>query len=333
MIEFAYPWCFIFLPIPFLVRWLAPAYKERKHSIQVPYFQTLVDVTGETPKSGAVILNRKMLQTLLLAISWACIVIAMAKPEIIGEPIIQQKSARDLMIAVDLSGSMSAEDFTTVDGRTINRLDAVKLVLSNFVKGRKHDRLGLILFGDAPYLQAPFTDDLSSWLALLNEAEIGMAGQSTAFGDAIGLSISAFENADASNRVLIVLTDGNDTRSKVPPVEAAKVAAASKIKIYTIAIGNPETTGEQKLEIDVLNEIAEVTGGKSFLALDRKQLNNITLQIDKLEPQRFDSLSFRPRVSAHHYPIIAVIILYLIVLSLVNIRFKIQGKRESKNHA
>jgi Ca-activated chloride channel family protein len=332
MIEFAYPWCFIFLPLPFLVRWLAPVYKEQENSIQVPYFQTLVDVTGETPKSGAVILNRKMLQSLFLAISWICIVVAMAKPEIIGAPIIQQKSARDLMVAVDLSGSMSAEDFTTVDNRTINRLDAVKLVLADFVKGREHDRLGLILFGDAPYLQAPFTDDIPTWLALLNEAEIGMAGPSTAFGDAIGLSISAFENADASNRVLIVLTDGNDTRSKVPPVEAAKVAAASKIKIYTIAIGDPETTGEKKLEVEVLNEIAKVTGGKSFLALDRKQLKDITLQIDKLEPQLFDSVSFRPRVSAHHYPIIVIIILYLIVLSLVNVRFKIQNKRRVKNH-
>ncbi len=331
MIEFAYPWCFAFLLLPVFVWWLAPVYKQAKNSVQVPYFQLLVDVTGQKPQSGAVILNRKIVQSLFLTLSWICIVVAMAKPEIIGAPITQQKSARDLMIAVDLSGSMSAEDFTTQNNKIINRLEAVKLVLSDFVKGRKNDRLGLILFGDAPYLQAPFTDDLSTWLALLNEADIGMAGQSTAFGDAIGLSISAFDNAETNNKVLIVLTDGNDTHSKVPPVEAAKVAAASKIKIYTIAIGDPETTGETKLELEVLNDIAKVTGGKSFLALDRKQLNDVTRQIDKLEPQLFDSRSFRPRVSVHHYPLVFIIFVYFIAFSLVNVRFKISDKK-ADNH-
>lgn len=333
MIEFVYPWAFVLLIVPFAVTLFAPAYKERKSSIKVPYFARLVDVTGEKPQSGAVLLNRNNLQRLLIAFSWLCIVTAIAKPEMIGAPINQEKSARDLMIAVDLSGSMAVEDFTlpnviknssTDESERVNRLVAVKHVLNDFVKGREHDRLGLILFGDAPYLQAPFTDDISTWQALLNESEIGMAGQSTAFGDAIGLAISVFEQSDTQNRVLIVLTDGNDTASKVPPVEAAKVAAAHDIKIYTIAIGDPSAVGEEKVDLEVLKEMAEITQGKSFQALNSDELLKIYAEIDKLEPQQFDSLSFRPRVSVHHYPIMLFVSIYLLALFLVNIRIRMQ---------
>ncbi|PKI17556.1 VWA domain-containing protein [Colwellia sp. 12G3] len=332
MIEFVYPWAFVLLVAPVFVTLFAPAYKERKSSIKVPYFARLVDVTGEKPQSGAVLLNRNNIQRLIVAFSWLCIVTAIAKPEMIGAPINQEKSARDLMIAVDLSGSMSVEDFTlpnatnipTAKPERVNRLVAVKHVLNTFVKNREHDRLGLILFGDAPYLQAPFTDDIATWQALLNESDIGMAGQSTAFGDAIGLAISVFEQSDTQNRVLIVLTDGNDTASKVPPVEAAKVAAAHDIKIYTIAIGDPTAVGEEKVDIEVLANMAKVTQGKSFQALNSDELLAVYAEIDQLEPQQFDSLSFRPRVSIHHYPIVLFVSIYLLALFIVNIRIRLQ---------
>lgn len=335
MIEFVYPWAFVLLLAPVLVVFFAPAYKERKSSIKVPYFARLVDVTGEIPQSGAVLLNRNNLQRLIVAFSWLCIVTAIAKPEMIGAPVNQEKSARDLMVAVDLSGSMSVEDFTlpNIDntanaGEKVNRLVAVKNVLNAFVQGREHDRLGLILFGDAPYLQAPFTDDIATWQALLNESDIGMAGQSTAFGDAIGLAISVFEQSATKNRVLIVLTDGNDTASKVPPVEAAKVAAARDIKIYTIAIGDPAAVGEEKVDLEVLSQMAEITQGKSFQALDSEELLQVYSEIDKLEPQQFDSLSFRPRVSIHHYPIILFVSIYLFALFIVNLRIRLQLRRQ-----
>ncbi len=354
MIEFVYPWAFVLIFLPILVVMFAPAYKEQKSSVKVPYFARLVDVTGEIPQKGAVLLNRNNLQRLLIAFSWLCIVTAIAKPEMIGAPINQEKSARDLMVAVDLSGSMSVEDFTLPQmitdsssvnneitgenqqnkAQLVNRLVAVKVVLNAFVKGREHDRLGLILFGDAPYLQAPFTDDIPTWQALLNESEIGMAGQSTAFGDAIGLSISVFEQSDTKNRVLIVLTDGNDTASKVPPVEAAKVAAAHDIKIYTIAIGDPSAVGEEKVDIEVLTQMADITQGKSFEALNSNELLQVYAEIDQLEPEQFDSLSFRPRVSIHHYPIALFVCLYLFALFIVNIRIRLQlnKQRNKQNH-
>ncbi len=350
MIEFVYPWAFVLIFLPVLVVLFAPAYKERKSSIKVPYFTRLVDVTGEKPESGAVLLSRHTLQRLLIVFSWACIVTAIAKPEIIGAPINQDKSARDLMVAVDLSGSMSVEDFklpstasqtmksinsqktnsnhSQVQGKQVNRLVVVKNVLNTFAQGRKHDRLGLILFGDAPYLQAPFTDDIVTWQTLLNESEIGMAGESTAFGDAIGLAISVFVQSDTKNRVLIVLTDGNDTASKVPPVEAAKVAAANDIKIYTIAIGDPTAVGEEKVDLEVLAQIAKTTQGKSFQALNSDELSKAYTEIDALEPQQFDSLSFRPRVSIHQYPIVLFVSIYLLALFIINVRIRLQLRKQ-----
>ncbi len=332
MIEFVYPWFFLLLGLPFIMLFVAD-YKVKKHSVQVPYFDRLVQITGEKPESGAVTVKRQFIQKIIVSLAWVCIVTAIAKPEIIGEPVIQKKSARDLMIAVDLSGSMSVEDFTIVNeasGKTskVNRLVAVKQVLRDFVKQRENDRLGLILFGDAPYLQAPFTADLATWLTLLNESEIGMAGQSTAFGDSIGLAISAFENAETKNRVMIVLTDGNDNSSRVPPVEAAKVAAASNIKIYTIAIGDPEVVGEDEIDLDILNQIVDITGGVNYQAMDRAELELVYKEINRLEPALFDTQSFRPRHSIHHYPLILFTVIYLLALLVVTTRYTLSVKRK-----
>ena len=320
MIEFIHPWLFWLLPLPLFILYFTPHYKERKSSVKVPYFDRLVELTGEKPQEGAVILSRNRLQNILLYLTWICLVVAMAKPEMVGEPITQQKSARDLMISVDLSGSMAVEDFPTQKGKNIDRLSAVKIVISHFAKGRKHDRLGLILFGDAPYLQTPFTNDITAWLQLLNESEIGMAGQSTALGDSIGLAISVFENSKTENRVLIVLTDGNDTASKVPPIDAAKVAAGYNIKIYTIAIGDPTAVGEEKVDMQVLEEISRTTGGATFQALNSEELVQVYKEIDKLEPQKFDSLSFRPRTSAHHYPLALITVIYALIFTFLSLR-------------
>lgn len=326
MIEFSYPWMAVLLLLPFVVNWLAPVYKEKKSAVQVPFFERLVSASGEKPQSGAVILTRKFFQRFVVAIAWICIVAALAQPQHVGEPIKVEKTARDLMIAVDLSGSMSVQDFTDTSGQTVDRLTAVKQVLAEFANQRQSDRLGLILFGDAPYLQAPFTDDIDTWLSLLDESQIGMAGQSTAFGDAIGLSISVFNNSSTDNRVLIVLTDGNDTASKVPPVEAAKIAQQHDIKIYSIAIGDPEAVGEEKVDIEVLAEIAKLTGGSHYQALNRAELIKVYEAINALEPELFDSQSYRPKTSLHHVPLILFALLYLVSLAIVSLTFKVPAK-------
>ena len=316
MFEFANPWMVLVLPLPLLVYLLVPAYQEAQDSIRVPFFQRLVELTGQKPRKGAVILQRVLFQKFWVPFTWLLLVCALAKPLWLADPIEHTKSARDLMVAVDLSGSMETADFKADDGQQISRLSAVKLVLAEFAEQRKHDRLGLIVFGDSPYLQAPFTEDHRTWLTLLEETEIAMAGQSTMFGDAIGLAIKLFDASETENRVLIVLTDGNDTGSKVPPVEAAKVAEHKKVTVYTIAVGNPETVGEEALDLDVMQSIADITGGSSYQALDREQLQQIYRDIAELEPEAYETLSFRPRLSLHHYPLAIIVIGYLLFFGL-----------------
>lgn len=330
MFEFANPWMFIVLPLPLLVRWLMPAYKESQDSIRVPFFQRLVELTGQKPSKGAVVLQRVLFQKIWIPLTWILLVFAIAKPEWVGDPVEQTRSARDLMVAVDLSGSMDAKDFRGVDGKNISRLAAVKMVLKEFAAERKHDRLGLIVFGDSPYLQAPFTEDHKTWMTLLEETEIAMAGQSTMFGDAIGLAIKLFDNSKTKNRTLIVLTDGNDTGSKVPPEEAAKVAKYKEVTIYTIAIGDPETLGEEALDIDVMKSIAEITGGGYYQALDRGQLQNAYEDIARLEPEEYETLSFRPRQSLHHYPLAIIIVGFLLFFITMSWRTQLRNRQNSR---
>lgn len=326
MFEFLHPWMFALLPLPLLVRWLLPPYQERSDSIRAPFFQRLAEMTGQKPGKGAVILERRWFQKVWLPVSWLLLVAAMAAPTWVGRPIERSKSARDLMVAVDLSGSMAERDFRTADDRKVSRLEAVKDVLREFAEQRQHDRLGLIVFGDAPYLQVPFTEDHRVWRTLLDETEIGMAGQSTVFGDAIGLAIKLFEHSDTKNRVLIVLTDGNDTGSKVPPVEAARIASRKHIRIYTIAIGDPATVGEDALDLDVMKAVGELSDGGFYQALDRGQLERAYRDIAKLEPEQYETQSFRPRHSLFHYPLGVMVVGYLLFFMLMSWRVVRSGK-------
>ena len=311
MFELAHPWALALLLLPLLMR-LLPAYKESRDSVRVPFFDKLVTLSEQRPETGAMVLQRDRAQQLLVNFMWLCLVLAAAKPEWIGPPVEQQKSGRDLMIAVDLSGSMEARDFTLPDGTQVDRLETVKYVLAKLADQHASDRLGLIVFGNAPYLQSPFTDDHKVWTQLLADTQIGMAGQSTAFGDAIGLAIKLFKESDSDNRVLIMLTDGNDTASMVPPVDAAKVAATEDIRIYTIAIGDPASVGEEALDIATLQRVSEVSGGRYFQAFDQQQLAGAYEAIGELEPELYETISFRPRQSLHWAPISVALSLYLL---------------------
>jgi Ca-activated chloride channel homolog len=315
MIELMHPWALAIVLLAPLMH-LLPAYRESRDSVRVPFFDKLVELSKQRPQTGAMILQRDRAQHFLVNFMWLCLVLAAAKPEWVGPPIEQQKSGRDLMIAVDLSGSMQTRDFTLANGDTVDRLVAVKQVLAELTDQRASDRLGLIVFGSAAYLQTPFTDDHTVWAQLLGETEIGMAGQSTVFGDAIGLAIKLFKDSDSDNRVLIILTDGNDTGSTVPPVDAAKVAATYGIRIYTIAIGDPTSVGEEALDMETIERVSAVSGGQDFQALDRQQLREAYQAIGELEPELYETLSFRPRQSLHWVPVAASLILYLIYHSL-----------------
>jgi Ca-activated chloride channel family protein len=173
----------------------------------------MAQVLGQQPSAGAVVIQAKTMELLYLWLLWTILVVAIARPQYLEPPVSQVVPTRDLMLLVDLSGSMEAEDFTNQQGKQVDRLTAVKEVLDEFLTRREGDRVGLIVFGNAAFTQVPFTQDLNATRILLEETTVRMAGPRTALGDAIGLAITLFEQSEVEERVIVALTDGNDTRS------------------------------------------------------------------------------------------------------------------------
>src|SRR5262249_55564862 len=205
MIEFAWPWAFLALPLPLLAWWWLPAYRERQASVHVPFFSRLAAATGEAPQAGAVILRRLPGQMIAPAIVWCLLLFALARAPWGGGAITHDVSARDLMLAVDISGSMDQVDFRAADSTMLQRLAGVKRVVGDFITRRRGDRVGLILFGTKAYVQVPFTQDLATTRALLDQTQVAMAGQQTAIGDAIRLALQTFEASNAEQELLILL--------------------------------------------------------------------------------------------------------------------------------
>ena len=237
--------------------------------------------------------------------------IGLAKPERIGEAITRTETARDIMLAIDLSGSMAYRDFPVGGDGRVSRFDAVQRVVSDFIAARETDRIGLIVFGDRAYVQLPFTRDLTTALDLVQLMDVAMAGQQTALGDAIGLAIHAFEGSDVDDRLLILLTDGSDTVSKMTPVNAAGIAASEGIVVYTIGIGDSAATGEDRVDFAVLSEIASRTGGEFFNAEDETALASVYARIDEAAAAEVRSESWRPRTSMVHWPAGAALVILL----------------------
>lgn len=297
MLELAYPWAMLALPLPLLVWWLMPPQRERVSALRVPFFEQITAAAGSEARAGAVIMRRRWLQMLVATLVWALLVTALAKPEWVGEPIVRTEAARDIMLALDLSGSMDYRDFPGEDGEDVSRFDAVQRVVDTFVAERDSDRIGLIVFGTKAYLQLPFTRDLQTARALVELMEVGMAGPKTALGDSIGLAIRAFENSEVDDRLLILLTDGNDTASKMTPINAADIAALNGVEIYTIGIGNTEATGEDRVDFAALASIARRTGGAFFNAEDETALDTVYRKIDATAVADVRTQSWRPRTS------------------------------------
>jgi Ca-activated chloride channel family protein len=311
MYELAFPWALLALPLPLLVWWLAPPYRQQVVAVHVPFFERLAAAAGQRPERGAVVLRRTSAQLVLEPLAWALLVLALARPQWIGEPVTHTVSARDLMLAVDISGSMDQPDFKAPDGAMQQRLAAVKHVVGDFVARRQGDRIGLILFGTKAYVQVPFTQDLATATQLLNEAQVAMAGQQTAIGDAIGLTIKAFEASKAEQKVLILLTDGNDTASRVPPAKAAEIARQHGVVVHTIGVGDPNASGENRVDLGALREVASTTGGHFFRAEDAATLGQVYAEIDRLAPAKLQTVSWRPKLPLFHWPLGAAIAVLL----------------------
>ncbi|WP_353472513.1 VWA domain-containing protein [Salipiger sp. H15] len=302
MISLAAPWLLLLLPLPLLVRWLVPPHRERESALRFPFFRRMTEAAGAEPRAGAVVLSRPVISWITATLCWALLVLALARPERVGAPITIDKAARDVVLAIDISGSMDARDFAAPDGQRLQRLAGVRQVVDQFVSGRDGDRMALIVFGTAAYLQAPLTDDLTTITELLDTTEVGMAGPHTALGDAIGLAIRTFEASDIDQRLLILLSDGSDTASRMSPVNAAEIAADRGVEIFTIGVGDPEATGENRVDLATLQAIALRTGGQYFFAEDAAALQAVYDRIDALAPRETETLSFRPRRSLSWIP-------------------------------
>ncbi len=321
MIEFAWPWMFLALPLPWFVRMLlAPAEPARGAALRVPFLRELA-----RPGNVARLDHRRWSLWLAFAV-WLLIVSASSRPQWLGDPLALPVSGRDLMLAVDLSQSMRETDFQ-IQGQRVDRLTATKWVANDFIARREGDRIGLILFGEQAYLQTPLTFDRDTVLTLLNESQIGLAGRATAIGDAIGLAVKRLRYNDEGNRVLILMTDGANTAGEVDPLQAAELAARESLTVYTIGIGADEMIvrgllGSRRvnpsadLDEKMLRAIADQTGGQYFRARDTAELEKIYLLLDELEPVERDAEIFRPVAALFHWPLATAIFLVTLLMTL-----------------
>jgi len=312
VVTLAHPWVLALILLPLVLRLLLPAYREPKQAIRAPWFDRLASLFGAEPSEGAVVAKTSLLRLCFQLVLWSLIVLALARPQFIEEPIQRVVPTRDLLLLVDLSGSMEAEDFTNSAGEKVDRLTAVKEVLDEFLTRREGDRVGLIVFGNAAFVQVPFTQDLDACRMLLEETAVRMAGPKTAFGDAIGLGITLFERSEVEDRVMIALTDGNDTGSKIPPAEAAKIARDNEIVVHVVGVGDPASTGEEMLDEEALQAVADTTGGRYFFAQDRDQLAEIYDELDRIGTREIEAETYRPRLDLFQWPLAAFLVLSLV---------------------
>ncbi len=308
MFEFLWPWMAISLPLPLLARRLLPPAEIGQAALQVPFFANIrAPVSG---RSGAPRARRELLAWL----AWLALVAAAARPVWLGEELEVPISGRDLLLAIDLSGSMEERDFV-LDGRGIRRLDALKAVAGPFIRRRDGDRIGLILFGDRAYVQTPLTFDRATVETMLMESEIGFAGRKTAIGDAIGLAVKRMQQTKSDDeKVLILLSDGANTAGEVAPIKAGELAAQAGLKIYTIGMasehpnaravfGTRRRRSSSDLDERSLKEIAEKTGGRYFRASDTNALEQVYRALDELEPAIKDTRRYRPRTALFMWPL------------------------------
>ena len=315
MLDLLWPLALLLLPAPLLVRFLLPAQDAGQAALKVANTGDwlLQDSTGQTSASLA------RFGWLLPVLIWTALVVALARPVWVGDAVRLPASGRDLMLAVDISGSMDTGDMR-INGEQVNRLTLVKHVLNDFITRREGDRLGLILFGSNAYLQTPLTFDRETVRTFLNESALGLAGKKTAIGDAIALAAKRMRNNPADSQVLILLTDGENTAGSIEPQRAAEVAAKMGIRIHTIGLGAdtmeiPSFFGSRQInpsrELDetLLTTIASSTGGEFFRARNTEELDNIYRLIDQLEPTEKDEKTYRPESSLLHWPLLAALLL------------------------
>lgn len=304
--SFAWPWAWLALPLPWLMRWW-PQRTGAAPALRVPYRYEQLQAVAGGGTASALHGGRW-----LLWLAWACLCVAAARPQQLGEAVAPPQQARQMMLAVDLSGSMSEADMQ-LGGRVVDRLTAAKAVLADFLERRQGDRVGLLVFGQRAYALTPLTTDLASVREQLRDSVVGLAGRETALGDAIALSVKRLREQPHGQRVLILLTDGVNTAGVLEPLKAAELARAEGVRVHTIAFGGSGAglslfglqiaTGEDPIDEETLGRIAQETGGRFFRARDTAELAGIYAELDRLEPIQAQGPAVRPRIERYPLPL------------------------------
>ncbi|WP_068826609.1 VWA domain-containing protein [Pseudomonas sp. BMS12] len=320
MFEFAWPWAFLLAPLPWLLRLLLPAADSGEAALKVSFLYELEGLSGRRARANLPAWRQQAPFVLL----WLFLLLAAARPEWVGEPLPLPASGRDLLLAVDVSGSMEHDDMQW-DGEDIPRLELVKRLFGDFIEDRRGDRVGLILFGSRAYLQSPLTFDRHTVRTWLDEALINIAGPQTAIGDAIGLAVKRLRERPADSRVLVLITDGANNGGEIEPRTAARLAAEQRVKIYTIGIGaDPEQSGimgmlglNPGVDLDeaTLIAIAKQTGGQYFRARSSEELQDIESTLDRLEPAAQLPTRARPAHALYAWPLAIALLISLLLVA------------------
>jgi Ca-activated chloride channel family protein len=318
---FAWPWLLCALPLPWVARALLPAARDAGAALRVPYGPRLDGVASRRRAHG-----RAGGVPLLAGLAWALLCVAAARPQQLGAPVAPPQAGRDMVLAVDLSGSMGDEDME-LGGRLVDRLTAAKAVIADFLDRRAGDRVGLVVFGQRAYALAPMTLDLDSVRQQLDDSVVGLAGRETALGDAIGLAVKRLAQQPTGQRVLVLLTDGVNTAGLLDPLKAAELAHDNGVRIYAIAFGGSGggisvfglpiqlPGGGDDVDEATLRRVAALTGGKAFRARDAGELAGIYAAIDKLEPVARAARPVRPRIERYPWPLAIALLCALLAFA------------------
>lgn len=309
MINFAWPWMILLLPLPWLLLKLIKLYTTPK-SVLAPtiVFPKLQKLQQAFAHASAVTDQIAFWQQVVIGIVWALLVVSLMRPELVNDRVYSNNIGYDLMLAVDLSRSMDIVDFSD-HGQPLSRIAATKKVVANFVRNRVGDRVGLIVFAEQAFLTIPLTLDTAAVSKLLNNLLVGMAGERTSIGDAIGIGVQNLRKRPESSRILILLTDGEDTASHIPPLEAAHIAKNSGIKIYTVGVGN-------KLDETLLSKIADMTGGIYYKVTNVGSLEQVYKEIDQLEKSESAQKIVLIKTPLYHWFLASALLLFAVVYAL-----------------
>ncbi|MDF2818290.1 MAG: hypothetical protein K0S73_2230 [Stenotrophomonas rhizophila] len=307
----AWPWALLALPLPWLMRWW-PRRNAAAPALRVPY---AAGALAELGQAGGVAGWR--IGRLLLWLAWACLCVAMARPQQLGEPVTPPQQGRQMMLAVDVSGSMSEPDMM-LGNQVVQRLSAAKAVLADFLDRRAGDRVGLLIFGERAYTLTPITADLTTVRNQLTDSEVGLAGRDTAIGDAIALAVKRLREQPEGQRVLILLTDGVSNAGVLQPLRAAELAKAEGVRVYPVAFGGDGgmslfgvqiAAGDDPVDEATLRRIAELTGGRAFRARNTDELAGIYAELDRLEPITAAGAAVRPYIERYAWPLALAMLL------------------------